>query len=146
MYVCLHWPKSIQGFGFENKAFLMLLLRVIRGLCCASCVLKSTVVLHVLLWLCACSYCFLKYRKSGLHFLDLLLLSLSRCWGRIQVETCAHIHRLCVALALIRSLTHTLTHTRTHRGNLADSGLKASILLGNTLMVWSVSGVKMAGA
>lgn len=52
------------------------------------------------------------------------------------------------SLWLQLSLTHTYTHTHrsTHSSALADSGLKASILLGNTLMVWSVSGVKMAGA
>lgn len=37
----------------------------------------------------------------------------------------------CVATSL--SLTHT--HRDTHSSGLADSGLKASILLGNTLMV-----------
>lgn len=39
------------------------------------------------------------------------------------------------SLWLWLSLSHTHTHTSTHSSALADSGLKASILLGNTLMV-----------
>lgn len=87
-------------------------------------------------------------QRSVFLYLDLLLLSLSSCcWGRIQVETCAHTQgSVWLRFSLVHTPTHTQQHTHSLRSSLADSGLKASILLGNTLMVWSVSGVKMAGA
>lgn len=46
---------------------------------CVSCVLKTIIAIYVLKGLHVYAFLCAHVQKSGLHFLDLLLLSLSRC-------------------------------------------------------------------
>lgn len=123
MYVCASLPKYRRDMGCEEVSFLIVYYfpsewYIYKYVSLSLCISRlknnhiccNVAVLYVDAFLCS------HVQKSFLHFLyflDLLLLSLSRCWGRIQVETCAHIHTLCVALALTRSLIHTHEHTHT---------------------------------
>lgn len=131
MCVCVCSSKPIKNVGCEIVLFICMFVLCHKSIITNTSVCRTSHTVSVIVFILShvVIYRSLVYIYSWCHC---QVAGGEFRWRR------AHIHKW--VLFWFSLLTHT------HRDSLADSGLKASILLGNTLMVWSVGGVKMAGA